>query len=257
MQLDIDPSSLSDVEFHIYSYILSNIKRVTYMSIQELARETNSSTASILRFCSRANCNGYAEFKFRLRAELDSQLDRNDQPLADSLPEIRSFFETTVPSKDFNTGIQNAAELLIRKSIVIFAGLGSSDYASGYGASYFSNMFGLSYRIETIADHPVIRFPAAMADSTCVIALSVSGETEEVISYVRNFRDANCAMIAITGNQRSRLAALADVAITYSVPIAYNGETNLTTQVPAIYIIEKLGREVQNMLLAKETPGNQ
>ena len=135
MQLDIDPSSLSDVEFHIYSYILSNIKRVTYMSIQELARETNSSTASILRFCSRANCNGYAEFKFRLRAELDSQLDRNDQPLADSLPEIRSFFETTVPSKDFNTGIQNAAELLIRKSIVIFAGLGSSDYASGYGAS--------------------------------------------------------------------------------------------------------------------------
>lgn len=56
-------SNLSAVELHIYNYIMSNTKFVANMTIHELAKHTNTSTASILRFCKKYNCAGFSEFK--------------------------------------------------------------------------------------------------------------------------------------------------------------------------------------------------
>ncbi|NLH92472.1 MAG: MurR/RpiR family transcriptional regulator [Atopobium sp.] len=172
----------------------------------------------------------------------------------DRLQEIKDFFDNTVSSKAFSDSIRKASELLFRKKAVIFAGLGSSDITSGYGAGYFSNLFGLSYRVENIQDYPVIKIPKEFAGDTCVLALSVTGETAEVITYIRNFSNANYSIIAITGNPHSKLASMADITIAYTIPFSFCGINNMSTQIPALYIIEKLGREVAKLQTNNSQP---
>jgi DNA-binding MurR/RpiR family transcriptional regulator len=248
MYMDIDISSLSDLEYHIYSYIFSNAKRVTYMSIQELAKETNTSTASIMRFCKHAHCNGFSEFKYRLREEMESSSPNRGWIITgDNLGELQKFFNTYVVSQAFQQAIDKAAEILKKKKVVIFAGLGASNIISSYASYYFTYLFGLSFHVVSIMDFPLIYVPPELSKDTCIVALSISGETQEVVNYVRNFKNCNSNMILITCNDRSTLAKLADVTISYPMPLTYKGEANLTSQVPAVYVIERLGKRVEEL----------
>ncbi len=63
--LDYVPE-LSPLEYDIYHYIANNLNTVSYMRIRDLATETHTSTASILRFCHKFECNGFSEFKVKL-----------------------------------------------------------------------------------------------------------------------------------------------------------------------------------------------
>ena len=238
---------LSDVELYIYNYILANSQSVTYMSIQKLAKATNTSTASILRFCRKFGCDGFSEFKFKLREEL-AKNNVNIQPeMGNDLHDIINFFQNQANSEEFKRSIQKAAAILENKDLILFVGMGSSNVMAEYGALYFSYIFNLSFRIEDLINYPIDYFPRSLSEKTCIICLSVSGETKDVISYIKNYHTANCSLISITGNRNSRLALLSDVCLSYSIPIVLREQSNLTSQAPSIYIIEKLAREVEKL----------
>ena len=238
---------LSDVELYIYNYILTNAQSVTYMSIQKLSKYTNTSTASILRFCRKFGCSGFAEFKFKLREELAKENITIQPEIGNGLHDIINFFQNQATSNEFKTSIQKAAMLLKNKNLILFVGMGSSNIMAEYGALYFSYIFNLSFRIEDLTNYPIDYFPKSLSEKTCIICLSVSGETKEVITYIKNCHTANCSLISITGNRNSKLALLSDVCISYSIPIIMHDQSNLTSQAPAIYILEKIARETENL----------
>ena len=60
--------SLNDLELEVYKYVVRNADKVCYMRIREFADAAHVSTSTILRFCKKAGCDGYAEFKIRLPA---------------------------------------------------------------------------------------------------------------------------------------------------------------------------------------------
>lgn len=63
--------SLNDLELEVYKYVVRNADKVCYMRIREFADAAHVSTSTILRFCKKAGCDGYAEFKIRLRQHLE------------------------------------------------------------------------------------------------------------------------------------------------------------------------------------------
>ena len=65
-------ASFNELETSIYNYITQNSEKVVYMRIRELADETHVSTASILRFCRKVNCEGFSEFKVKLKMHLEN-----------------------------------------------------------------------------------------------------------------------------------------------------------------------------------------
>ena len=82
-----------------------------------------------------------------------------------------------------------------------------------------------------------------------IIALSVSGETTQTIEQLKRFTSFNCAIVAITNSETSTIAKMSDVTLSYYVPVdRENLEVDLTTQVPVLYILEKLGKKVQFLL---------
>ena len=85
-------------------------------------------------------------------------------------------------------------------------------------------------------------------EDVLVIALSVSGETEEVLTLVQGFKERNAKIVSLTNTDISTLSQLSDINLSYFMPVAYADSslrsTNLTTQIPVVYFLESLRYQV-------------
>ena len=254
MQILKELPHLSSTELYIYNFIMTNPIEVSDMTIKDLAKRTNTSTASILRLCRKYGCKGYSEFKYQLRKEALNKYVEDNYEIDDSIEEIRYFFEHTCHSEAFLSSMEKAARLLSEKSLIIFAGMGGSNIMCEYGTLYFSYLFNLAFRIEDMFNISLNFFPEELAEQTCMIVLSSSGETSEIFSYIKNYRTRGCTLITITSNENSLLGKMADITIPYHFSLKIDKDNNLTTQVPVVYIIEQLAREVTRIRSDKRKP---
>lgn len=83
----------NELETSLYNYISQNSEKVVYMRIRELANETHVSTASILRFCKKINCEGFSEFKVKLKMYTEAN---KKTILKSPHHSVAEFFERTV-----------------------------------------------------------------------------------------------------------------------------------------------------------------
>ncbi|MGM0217738.1 hypothetical protein IGI43_000836 [Enterococcus sp. AZ126] len=133
--------------------------------------------------------------------------------------------------------------------MVIFIGIGTSNIVAEYGALYFSSLFNMAIRIEDPNNYPINYLSSTLAKKMCIIALSVSGETNEIITYLNHLNLSDSSIISVTNNSKSTIARLADINIPYYISIEKIDQSDVTTQIPAIFIIEKLAKEVRKKKL--------
>lgn len=100
------------------------------MRIRDLAEETHTSTASILRFCHKFECNGFSEFKVKLQLYYDSI---NQAQIADVDETQHIHFLERVNEPFLDDKIEQAVALLADKGLVLFLGSGSSEPIAAYG----------------------------------------------------------------------------------------------------------------------------
>ena len=67
----------SPTEQVIAKYITDNGEKVSFMTIQDLAKETYSSNVTIIRLCKKLGCEGFKDFKIRYIKELESIKDNH------------------------------------------------------------------------------------------------------------------------------------------------------------------------------------
>lgn len=227
----------NETDIRIYKYIVSNIDKIQYMTIRELAKEIHVSTSTILRFCNKNNLDGYAEFKDALKNEITLQNAR--LPMED-LQELSDFF-ARANSSAFEEKLLYAVDVLKKADLIIFIGMGSSGTLAKYGARYFSNMGHFAVGLEDVF-YPIETFHWK---NTAVIALSESGETEKLIEAVSQFKKKNCLVLSITNSPFSTLAKLSDWNFSYHLNTKrINGGYNGTTQIPVIFVIETLAKRI-------------
>lgn len=227
----------SETDIRIYKYIVSNIDKIQYMTIRELAKELHISTSTILRFLTKNNYEGYSEFKNALKKE--NTLQTNYPPMED-VQELSAFF-TRTNSSAFEEKLLFAVDVIRKADLTIFIGMGSSGALAKYGARYFSNMGHFAVGLEDVF-YPIESF---RWKNTVVIAFSESGETEKLIEAVNQFKQKNCCVLSITNSPLSTLAKLSDWNFSYNLnPRRINGGYNGTTQIPVIFIIEALAKRV-------------
>ena len=249
--------SLNELELSVYNYVIQHTDQVTDMKIRELADNAHVSTSTILRFCTKMGCEGYSEFKLRLKILEETKADLN---IPDDTAIMLDFFKK-INTADFKKSITNAANLIGQNPNVYFSGIGSSGVLGQYGARFFSNI-GIysSYIID-----PFYPVPDGQGDDSVLIVLSVSGETSITLQQVNLFKQRKFKIISITNSENSTLGKVSDCVISYYLPIETMGDYykqekdsqslrlyNTTTQVPVIHIIETLGRKAQQQKFQKK-----
>ncbi|MGC6768978.1 MurR/RpiR family transcriptional regulator [Enterococcus sp. LJL128] len=247
--LDYIPE-LNPLEYEIYHYVANNLKTVSYMRIRDLAEETHTSTASIQRFCHKFECNGFSEFKVKLQLYTESL---HKAKVADVDERQYIHFLERVNEPFLQGKIERAVELLSDKGLVLFLGSGSSEMIAGYGSLYFTNLSQTALRIEDPSNYPIEWFPDDILQNTCVIALSVTGETKEIIHYIKRLNTKKCPIISITNSDSSTIGRLSDLNIPYGInrETIYKTSDNhdktieLTSQLPALFLIEKIAKRLR------------
>lgn len=230
--------TLNDLEFGIYSFIMENKEKVPYMKIRELAQETHVSTTTVLNFCRKLDCEGYSEFKVKLKDYFKSDMEVR---VSEDSSELLDFIKKT-SNDEFEDKIEKIAEVIEKANRVMFVGSSMSGIVANYGARYLSSVGVLSLSI----DDPYYPTTGKFYDDAVVVACSVSGESNDMIDHLTKFRNSNCVIVSITNTENSTIAKMSDFNIAYYVPMVRIGRYDITSQVPAIHIIERIGRKIHN-----------
>lgn len=194
------------------------------------------STSTILRFCRKVNCEGFSEFKVRLKMHLEEEKSTD---LKNAQYTVSEFFERTLKG-DIEKNIKNAAALINAADTVIFIGIGSSGILAEYGARYFSSLGKFSMYIKD----PYFPIHSNMRNNSVTIALSVSGENNFTVTHLNQLKQEGSTIISITNHKHSTIAKISDVNISYYVTEEWYENANITTQVPVMYTLESMAREI-------------
>lgn len=232
-------SSFNDLEISLYNYITKHSDKVIYMRIRELADQTHVSTSTILRFCRKLNCEGFSEFKVKLKLHLD----RNEEANLKSTKHYLSEFVERTMKGNFESYIQETAELVAHAEKVIFVGTGSSGILAEFGARYFSSLGKFSSFIKD----PFYPINSKDLNDSAAIILSVSGETDFTLRLANLLKEEGSKIISITNSKNCTLAKMSDINIAYYVTEVHLGEANITTQIPVIYILEETAHMIRNI----------
>jgi DNA-binding MurR/RpiR family transcriptional regulator len=232
-------ASFNELETSLYNYISQNSEKVAYMRIRELADETHVSTATILRFCKKVDCEGFSEFKVKLKMQLKEKKKTVINPPQHAVAE---FFERSL-NDDLEEKMKKAAKLIAETDNVIFIGIGSSGILAEYGARYFSSLGKFSLYIKD----PHFPIHSKLQKNSVTIALSVSGENNFTVTHLNQLKQEGSHIISITNTKFSTVAKISDLNIPYYITEEFHEKANITSQVPVVYILESIAREIYKL----------
>lgn len=230
--------SFNELELLLYKYIIKNSEKVVYMRIRELADEAHVSTTTILRFCKKVNCEGYSEFKVKLKMSLK----QNENNKVNNDTSIIIDFFRKLDNSELDKKLNVLCDLIGEARNVIFLGAGTSGILCKYAARYFSSIGKFAMYI----DDPYFPRNSQVYENSIIIALSVSGETPTVIEHISNLKRENTTVVSITNSENCTISKISDLNISYYVQQERLGISDITTQIPVLYIIENIGKRLHN-----------
>lgn len=225
--------TFNDIEIKIYEFIMKNSLLIPYMTIRELASEIDVSTTSILRFINKVGYSSFTDFKYAYKVSLQNENKLQSKYDFSEVIDCLKKFDSTFYKDKFN----DAIEILGNVDNVVFLGIGNSGIVGQYGARRFSSVGKFALAI----NDPYLRINS-FTENSAIIALSVSGETIEIINEINACKKFGCKVISITTTENCTISKLSDVCIPYYINKEGLEYVDLTTQVPAIGIIENLAR---------------
>lgn len=227
--------SFNELDYSIYNTVIRNGLRIVHMQIRELAAEAHVSTTSVVRFCKKCGCQGYAEFKLRYQESLQQE---QIQTVPQENQNLVAFLEYST-SQEFRCAIDSAIQYLQAATQILVLGVGASGSLARFGAQIFCYAGYFSLYI----GDPFLPIFKSMTLNPVVVAVSFSGKTPETLNMAKSFLEAGCKLISITNSGDCPLARISDVNIAYYMPdLPFNGNCNLGSQLPVVYTLERLAR---------------
>lgn len=203
--------------------IRDNPRIVLDRTISDVARASQTSVATVVRFCRTLGLTGYAQLRMSLAAELGreaaqfgsgmtlgAEIARSDtlQEMAAKVALLEMLaIDETVSSLDFAALERVVAALDGAQRILLF-GIGASQFVA---QDLHHKLFRIGRNAFLLAD-PHEAWSAALLSPQGTVALgfSHSGNTTDTVRYLEIARQAGALTVAITGTPGSPLALAAD-----------------------------------------------
>lgn len=200
----------------IAEYIISKSDIVANLTIKELAQKTYSSPATINRFVTSLQLDGYKEFIYLLR-----YYNRTDIQTQNIIHEKNT--EKTIEEYFLNTSkcLKSTKEKILlqqltikkvvkhlenAKRILLFAVGGTNSIAEDFG----NKMLRLGFQVTTSRDaHNGFYIAKNSREDDFAIFLSYSGETTDLIKLAAHCKENQTPFLSITKDCNNRLRQLA------------------------------------------------
>ncbi|AWH77008.1 MurR/RpiR family transcriptional regulator [Clostridioides difficile] len=233
-KLDINRKKLSTNEISLLNYFLKNSEKINQKKIKDIANETFNSTAYIVRFCQKLGFSGYSEFKNFLVFSYSNRNERNK--------------EFTKSQSDIFTDVMDTQNLINVENIdmclneihnskhIYFFGVGSSRLVCTEMSQRFS---AIGVNVKYYDDSTLMYLAASnITKDDLVIAVSMSGETAQVIKACNIAKTNQVKVISLTNISVNSLSNIADIKLFVSSPQYNFNSVNYTSRVPALSLME-------------------
>jgi DNA-binding MurR/RpiR family transcriptional regulator len=216
------PPSLTRVA----AVIRENPAVVIDLTINELAEKSNTSVASVVRFCRAIGFSGYAPLRMALATELGKEAAQfsargafgSEISEEDSLEEAVSklaglellAIEETVAQLDFRV-LEAAIDAMDRAERILLYGIGASQFVA---EDLAHKLLRVGRNAHVLADpHEAVAATVLPVAGTVAIGFSHTGSTVETVRFLETARANGTTTVAVTSAKDSPLARAADHAL--------------------------------------------
>ncbi|WP_163099091.1 MurR/RpiR family transcriptional regulator [Peribacillus alkalitolerans] len=215
-------SGINPSEQKAAKYILENPQEVIRLSVQELAKRSDSSSSAIIRLCKNLGVDGFRELKLRIAGDLQTAANGGEefkevQP-NDDIPTLietitnNSMYSLKETAKVLDTHkIEQAVDALYKANRIDFYAAGASLLAALDGLHKFMriNKHCTAY----MDSHMQLTSSVTLSERDVAVGISYSGETVHVIEAIKNAKKNGALTIGITKYGYSRLAKEVDIQL--------------------------------------------
>lgn len=212
----------SESEKEIARYILNHRDDVLSMSVKELAKNTYTSPATIVRLCKKIGLEGYNDFKIKYSAELQYDLHHSNRidvnfpfEKKDTHPMIchklaslsEEVIADTIKLIDFEQ-LEKIVDLLYQSHDIDIYGSGNSLLAA---MSFQHKMMRIARNVNLKALHGEQVFLSYNSDEKRIaVIISYSGETHDLIQIAQILKEKKTPIIVLTSIGDNHLSHYAD-----------------------------------------------
>jgi RpiR family carbohydrate utilization transcriptional regulator len=242
-------SSLSQLrrsESKVAHFVLNNATEVINYRIVDLAKATEVSEPTVVRFCKAIGCRSYQQFKLELAQQIAASPSlgnvavNQDDSLARSSHKV---FDSTVDALlktrdaiDIEV-LEHAVTLLEQAHRVHVFGFGGS---AAVAADAQHKLFRLNRSATAYSDpHLQLMAAGAMSEQDVVVAISQSGRTLALIGSIEAARERGAKIISI-GPTGSAIARVSDAAIEIDIEEGIEMYTPLSSRIAHLVVIDVL-----------------
>lgn len=216
-------NDLTQSEIKLGNYILNNSNKVSKLSVQNLAQLSNTSPATIIRFCKKLGYNGFKEFKIDLIKDITNKSSFEDNiyediTTNDTVDDIieklthqnMQVIDNTMKLMDKNE-IQKAIDAIDNGNKIYIYGVG----ASGLVAKDFQyKLMRIKKTVFSYLDsHTQLSLSANMDKGDIAIGISYSGRTLETYKAIKKAKEKGATTISITKYGKNPLSEISDINI--------------------------------------------
>lgn len=232
-------SGYSPTQQKLGEFVLSDPVKVLYFTITELARESETSEASVTRLCRSLGCKGYTEFKMALALDVQReqapavQGDRVDEVVEESVLALRD----TARLLDRDMLLQAAQALHQARSVYIY-GVAASAIVGDY---LHYKLLRLGKPAQLLSDmHRASMSATTLGKEDLVVAISSSGSTRDLLHVVKLARKRGARVLALSNTPRSPLASISDMQLVAAKPEGPLSAGALNAKVGVMLLVELL-----------------
>ncbi|CEP97853.1 RpiR family transcriptional regulator [[Clostridium] sordellii] len=238
----------------LIEYIKNNIEDVFYKPISQIAKESNIGEATITRFSKKMGFNGLQDFKVSLAQEISSLSKnkniinsniQNNEPVVDTAKKLLiSNINTLESTVDIINGqdIHKSSQLIINAKRIYFVGIGYSGIIA-QDSNYKFMRIGLNC-VSFDSSHTMIMMASIMEKGDLLIAISHSGETDEIIKTVKLAKENEVDVISITKKKESSLKNISDIHLEYISEETLLETGSISSKLAQIFLIDLIYTQV-------------
>ena len=240
-------SSLTDAENKVAQFIINHVDDVIYLTISELASQSRSSEATIVRFCKSMGYKGFHDYKINLAKYIVNpqriileDLDVNDTPAIIKQKVFQSriqvLYDTlaVLSEKDFELAV-NALKAAERIEIY---GAG----ASAYIAMNLKHQFlKIGYKCGADLDADTQAMSASLLGPKDVaIGISHTGCSKQTIRCLRLAKEVGSITITLTNRAKSPILKVSDIVLFTAAKETLFKSEGFSSRIAEITVLDSL-----------------
>jgi DNA-binding MurR/RpiR family transcriptional regulator len=240
--------SLNRQEKALANFVIGHAQQVIGMGITELAEYSQTSSATISRFCKTFHFQGFTDFKMKLTAELalqQSEQSYQDILAGNSLDKIIVAIEA-----NHTRSISDTTRLLDRKQLSLaLQALNDARQIDIYGVAtsgvvaqdFYQKLIRIGKRTTSFSDpHMQITSASNLQPGDAAFAISYSGETDETIQSLICAKEQGATTISLTKYGSNRLSSLSDIQLFTSTLEEGMRRGDMASRIAQLHVIDIL-----------------